>query len=215
MPPAVQCVDVTDTDTEIAVVVYDGFDELDAVGPFEVLSKAAAAGAPVATSLVSLDGQARVTAAHGLRIEPEGTLDAAAPPDVVVVPGGGWNDRREAGAWAEAERGALPDALATAHGAGATLAAVCTGGMLLARAGLLDDRPAVTHAGALDDLRAAGADVVDARVVDDGDLVTAGGVTAGIDLALHLVERLADREVADEVATRLEYARRDDGVYVA
>jgi transcriptional regulator GlxA family with amidase domain len=193
---------------DVAIVVYDGFDELDAVGPHEVLGKAADAGVDLDTALVTLEERSRVTAAHGLRIEPDGVLRVERPPDVVVVPGGGWNDRRSAGAWAEAERGALPDALASLHDAGTTLAAVCTGGMLLARAGLLAGRPAITHAGAREDLRAAGAEVVDARVVDDGDVLTAGGVTAGIDLALRLVERLADRETADAVATRLEYDRR-------
>jgi len=132
----------------------------------------------------------------------------AEPPDIVVVPGGGWNDRDAPGAWTEAERGAIPAALADLHDAGTTIAAVCTGGMLLARAGLLDGRPAVTHAGALDDLRETGAEVVDARYVDDGDVLTAGGITSGLDLALHLIERLAGAETADAVATHMEYERR-------
>jgi transcriptional regulator GlxA family with amidase domain len=82
--------------------------------------------------------------------------------------------------------------------------------MLLAEAGLTDGRHATTHDGALDDLRASGADVVDARVVDDGDILTAGGVTSGLDLALYLVEREAWSEVADRVAKELEYERRYD-----
>ena len=191
--------------TTVAILVYDGFDELDAVGPFEAFGMAADAGASVETSLVTLEERDQITAAHGLRMEPDGRLDVDDPPDLVVVPGGGWNDRRERGAWAEAERGAVPDALARAHDAGATLAAVCTGGMLLARAGLLDGRPAVTHHGALDDLRAT-----EARVVDDGDVVTAGGITSGLDLALHLIERVADRETAESVADGLEYERRGE-----
>jgi transcriptional regulator GlxA family with amidase domain len=196
--------------TTVAILVYDGFDELDGVGPFEAFGMAADAGAHFETSLVTLDERERITASHGLRIEPDGRLAVDDPPDLVVVPGGGWNDRREQGAWAEAERGAIPDALARAHDAGATLAAVCTGGMLLARAGLLDGRPAVTHSGALDDLRATEARVVDARVVDDGDVVTAGGITSGLDLALHLIERFADRETAEGVAEGLEYERRGE-----
>jgi len=196
--------------TTIVVLVYDGFDELDAVGPFEAFEMAADEGAPLDTSLVTLTDRERVTAAHGLRIEPDGTLSVDDPPDVVVVPGGGWNDRRPEGAWAEAERGAVPDALRRLHESGATLAAVCTGGMLLSQAGLLDGRPAVTHGGALDDLRASDAEVVDARVVDDGDVLTAGGITSGLDLALHLIERLADPETAEAVATGLEYAPQRD-----
>jgi transcriptional regulator GlxA family with amidase domain len=80
--------------------------------------------------------------------------------------------------------------------------------MLLAEAGVTDGRRAVTHAGAIDELRDSGAEVVDARVVDDGDLLSAGGVTSGIDLALYVVEREFGREVADRVATVIEYERR-------
>ncbi len=84
--------------------------------------------------------------------------------------------------------------------------------MLLAAAGLVEGRHAITHHGALADLEAAGAHVVRARVVDDGDLVTAGGVTSGLDLALHLVERLfgSDAALAAEREPRVRAPR--DGV---
>ena len=199
--------------TQIAVVVYDGFDEMDAVGPYEVLSAAASRGCELEVSIRSLEPSERVTASHGLRIEVDGTL-ADADPDFVVVPGGGWNDRSEASARAEAQKGDLPDALRRLHDEGTGLAAVCTGGMLLAESGVLDGRPAVTHASALDDLRETDAEVVDARVVDDGDVLTAGGVTSGLDLALHLVRRLCSEEVAEKVATNIEYEPRGE-VYEA
>ena len=195
--------------TEIAIVVYEGFDEMDAVGPYEVFSTAAARGGDLAVSLCTLESADRVTASHGLRVEPDGVLSER-DPDLVVVPGGGWNARAGAGAWAEAERGDLPDALAELHADGTTLAAVCTGGMLLAEAGVLDGRPAVTHAGAMDDLRETDAAVVDARVVDDGDVLTAGGVTSGLDLALHLVEKYCGEDVSDAVATEIEYEPRGE-----
>ncbi|WP_132058118.1 DJ-1/PfpI family protein [Halorussus amylolyticus] len=196
--------------TRIAVVVYDGFDEMDAVGPYEVLSSAAGRGCDLDVSIRTLDPTDTVTAAHGLRIGVDGTL-ADADPDIVVVPGGGWSARTpEASAWAEAQKGDLPAALADLHERGVELAAVCTGGMLLAEAGILDGRPAVTHASAVSDLRETDAEVVDARVVDDGDVLTAGGVTSGIDLALHLVERLCGEEMAEEMATRIEYDYRED-----
>ncbi|EJN58857.1 DJ-1/PfpI family protein [Halogranum rubrum] len=194
--------------TAIDILLYDGFDELDAIAPYEVFQNAAALDADFSVRLVTLDDRTQVTASHGLRVEPDGRLDLDDRPDVLVVPGGGWNSRSEAGAWAEAERGVVPDAVATLHDSGVTVASVCTGGMLLARAGLTDGRPAVTHASAVDDLRDSGADVVDARVVDDGDLLTAGGVTSGLDLALHLVDRLAGSAIADRVATEIEYERR-------
>ncbi|WP_254546311.1 DJ-1/PfpI family protein [Halomarina pelagica] len=191
--------------TDVQIVLYDGFDELDAVGPYEVFASAAALGAEIDVSLVTLDERGRVEASHGLRVEPDGVL---ADPDLLVVPGGGWNDRSAEGAWTQVERGDLPEAIARLHADGTTLASVCTGGMILASAGVLDGRPAVTHAGALADLRETAAEVRAERVVDDGDVVTAGGVTSGLDLALHLVERLADAGIADRVATELEYERR-------
>jgi transcriptional regulator GlxA family with amidase domain len=189
---------------EIAIVLFEGFDELDAIGPYEVFQNAAGAGTECETSLRTIDGTDLVEASHGLRIEPDGGL-ADVDPDLLLVPGGGWNDRAGPGAWAEAERGAIPEAIAELSDGGSTIAGVCTGGMLLARAGILDGRPAVTHASALDDLNDAGADVKDARVVDDGDVLTAGGVTSGLDLAFHFVEREFGSEVADAVETEMEY----------
>jgi transcriptional regulator GlxA family with amidase domain len=195
---------MTETETEIRILIYDGFDELDAVGPYEVFASASEE-AGLSVSLVTLEPRERVTASHGLRVEPDGTLGE---PDILVVPGGGWNDRDGAGAWAEAERGDVPAAVRRLHDGGATVASVCTGGMLLARAGVLEGRPAVTHHGALEDLREYGVELRDERVVDDGDVLTAGGVTSGLDLALHLLERLAGEDVAGRAARRMEYDPR-------
>ncbi len=192
------------TETDIQILLYDGFDELDAIGPYEVFASASEA-ADLSVSLVTIDPCERVTASHDLRVEPDGTLGE---PDLLVVPGGGWNNRSGPGAWTAAEQGEIPDAITRLHGAGTTVASVCTGGMLLARAGVLDGRPAVTHHGAIQDLREYDVEVRNQRVVDDGDIVTAGGVTSGLDLALHLLERLAGREVADRAARRMEYDRR-------
>ena len=192
---------------EIAILVYDGFDELDAIGPYEVFENAADAGADCSASLRTIDPAETVTASHGLTIQPDGPLGAG-DPDLLVVPGGGWNDRSTAGAWSVAEEGSILDRIRELHHSGVSLAGVCTGGMILARAGVLDGRPAVTHAGALDDLRETAADVVDARVVDDGDVLTAGGVTSGLDLAVHLVDREFGTEVAAAVRTEMEYESR-------
>jgi transcriptional regulator GlxA family with amidase domain len=201
----------------VDVLLYDGFDELDGIGPYEVFDYAlgyAAEGEDRAGRVryVTLDERDRVTASHGTRVGVDGVLpepDATDVPDLLVVPGGGWNARdEEASAWAEAQKGDVPRALADHHAAGTRIASVCTGSMLLAEAGVTDGRRAVTHAGAIDELRDSGAEVVDARVVDDGDLLSAGGVTSGIDLALYVVEREFGREVADRVATVIEYERR-------
>ncbi|MFD1569763.1 DJ-1/PfpI family protein [Halorubrum laminariae] len=223
----------------VDVLVYDGFDELDGIAPYEVFDHAFAGAlddvppneerddsherdedSRDATTIdsgrvryVTLDEHETVTASHGTRIGVDGALPeptAATAPDLLAVPGGGWRARdEEASAWAEAQRGDIPDVLARYHDAGVTIASVCTGSMLLAEAGVTDGRRAVTHASALDELRESGARVVDARVVDDGDLITAGGITAGIDLALYLVERELGASIAQRVATVMEYERRD------
>lgn len=191
--------------TDVQIVVYEGFDELDAIAPYEVCDTAARLGADIDVRLVTLEQTDIVEASHGLRLEPHGTLG---DPDVVIVPGGGWNDRARVGAWNEVEKGDISEAIARLHDAGATVASVCTGGMILAHAGILDGRPATTHASALSDLHLTNAEAHDERVVDDGSVLTSGGVTSGIDLALHLVERLADEETAAAVATEIEHERR-------
>ncbi|WP_128906428.1 DJ-1/PfpI family protein [Halorubrum amylolyticum] len=220
----------------VDILLYDGFDELDGIGPYEVFDyalgyaaeesigesgdDATAAERPGRVRYVTLDERERVTASHGTRVGVDGVLpdpDGDEAPDLLVVPGGGWTARDEdASAWAEARKGDVPRALGEYHAAGVRTAAVCTGAMLLAEAGVTDGRRAVTHASAIDELRESGATVVDARVVDDGDLLTAGGVTSGIDLALYLVEQEFGEEIADRVATVIEYERRyevagDDG----
>jgi transcriptional regulator GlxA family with amidase domain len=188
---------------QIDIVLYDGFDELDGLAPYEVLRSAAALGADIRADLVGAHGAATITGDHGARIVVDrGPSDAC---DMVLVPGGGWNTRSDAGAWGEVQRGDLPARIAELHAAGRTVASVCTGGMLLAAAGLLRGRPATTHHSAMEDLKASGANVIDARVVDDGDVITAGGVTSGIDLALSIVERHAGREIAERVAREIEY----------
>ncbi|MFC7187632.1 DJ-1/PfpI family protein [Halorubrum yunnanense] len=201
----------------VDILLYDGFDELDGIGPYEVFDYAlgyAAGGEDRAGRVryVTLDERDSVTASHGTRVGVDAALpepDADDVPDLLVVPGGGWNARdEEASAWAEAQKGDVPRTLADHHAAGTRIASVCTGSMLLAEAGVTDGRRVVTHAGAIDELRESGAEVVDARVVDDGDLLSAGGVTSGIDLALYLVEREFGEGVADRVATVIEYERR-------
>jgi transcriptional regulator GlxA family with amidase domain len=189
----------------IDILVYDGADELDFVGPLEVFRAAAQNGADVQARLVTLNGRRAVRAAHGLAIEADAAYEPGA--DTLLVPGGGWLARSDPGAWGEFQRGELLAVIRDAHETASTLAGVCTGSMLLAHAGVIGSRPATTHHGAWDELVATGATLVRDRVADDGDLVTCGGVTSGLDLALWLVERHATTELADAIATNLEYAR--------
>lgn len=191
---------------DVAVLLFEGFDELDAVAPYEVFQTAAEFGAELGVSLVTLAPTRHVTASHGLAVEPDDVLIGT--PDLVLVPGGGWNDADGGGVRGAVEDGQLPDRLATLYDGGATIASVCTGAMLLAEGGLLDGRPATTHESAKDDLAEYdGVEVRDERFVDDGDVLTAGGVTSGIDLALHVVERECGSDIAEQVRTEIEYER--------
>ncbi|WP_312912529.1 DJ-1/PfpI family protein [Natronosalvus caseinilyticus] len=194
--------------TTVEIVLFPGFDELDAIGPFEVFQNGARAGAPLETTLVTLESVDRVRASHGLRVEPDGVLG---DPDVLVVPGGGWTSD-DGGVSRVIDEGRLPEAVATRHASGTVVASICTGAMVLADAGLLDGRPAVTHQVALEALEPV-ADVRSARVVDDGDVLTAGGVTSGIDLALWFLEREFGEGIATAVTEEMEHERRGEVVF--
>jgi transcriptional regulator GlxA family with amidase domain len=198
------------TDT-IGILAFEGFEELDAVGPYEVFGNAGNRGADLTVELLATEPTERVRAAYGLCVEPDGILSTDADLDFLLVPGGGWSDgEATAGARSAAADDDLLATIRALHGDGTTLVSVCTGGMVLAAAGVLDGRPAVTHHGAMDALRASDAEAVDARVVDDGDVVTSGGITSGIDCALWVVEREYGTGVAEAVAAAMEYERRAD-----
>jgi transcriptional regulator GlxA family with amidase domain len=193
------------------ILLFDGFDELDALGPWEVFAGLAAARDDVSARLVTLEGAREVRADHGLVVRAHGAPSER--PDLLLVPGGGWFDRTPDGAWAQAQRGELPAAIAARHAAGSTVASVCTGALLLAAAGVLDGRRATTNPHALGDLRARGTiEVLEARVVDDGDVLTAGAPACGLDLALHVLERLGGPGLSGAAARELQFDRPAGGV---
>ncbi|MFJ9823045.1 DJ-1/PfpI family protein [Streptomyces sp. NPDC101160] len=192
----------------VHIAMFDGVEELDFAAPYEVFS---AAGfftpRPVEVSYVSAAGARSVTAAYGTvvrGVRPWAPDEA----ELLVVPGGGYARRDSPGVWAEIDRGTLPSALAAAPRPGLTVAALCTGVMLLSAAGLTKGRPCTTHHKAKPDLQAQGGLVKNARVVDDGELVTAGGVTSGLDLALWLVRRELGPDAATNLEQMLEYEAR-------
>lgn len=192
----------------VQVVLFDGVEEQDFAGPYEVFSAAgmhAKRGTDV--SYVRVDGPGVVRASYGTKVEVErgwSPQDA----DLIVVPGGGYGKREGPGIWAEIDRRVLPDALAAAPRKGLTLASLCTGTLLLGAAGLVRGRPCTTHHGAVETLVQQGGVVKKARVVDDGDVVTSGGITSGLDLALWLVKRELGADAAAGLEEMLEYEAR-------
>src|SRR4051812_14885198 len=178
---------------KIAFVLYPDFTALDLIGPYEVISRwpgvdvrfLAATNAPVRCD-------------RGLRVLPTDTPPTLPDPDMIVVPG------------SEKPLGLLEDQVlidwlrAAAPGCEWT-ASVCTGAGLYAAAGLLDGKKTTTHWGFRDNLRAMGVDVVGNRVVFQGNHVSGAGVSAGIDMALALTDRVHGRELAEALQLAIEY----------
>jgi|LakMenEpi03Aug12_release.lakeMendotaPanAssembly.Ray.scaffolds.fasta_scaffold532787_1 transcriptional regulator GlxA family with amidase domain len=185
------------------ILIFDGFEEMDVFGVFEPLRMAG-----FEVKLVSLETKQHITGFYGTHVIPDEELDVQAIPDVLIVPGGGWITRAEAGAWAEAEKGTIIRALQKFSEAKCIIASVCAGSMLLARAGLLTNRAATTNSLLLDELRQKQVNVIQARVVDDGDIITAGGITSSLDLGVWLVQRFLGADQALEVSRKLEFEPR-------
>lgn len=188
--------------TRIGVSLFDSAEELDWAGPWEVLaawSKQHPDDDVEVFTVAQHDGV--VTCAKGLKVVPDHTWDSAPPIDVLVYPGGR-GTRRQIGD--EVITGWLRKTAADAR----LMTSVCTGSLVYADAGLLNGRPATTHWGSLDRLGELGDRVEvrpDDRFVDDGDVITAAGVSAGIDMALHLIARLVSVERAREVRRYIQY----------
>jgi transcriptional regulator GlxA family with amidase domain len=199
------------------IVLFDGFDPLDVIAPFDVLVAGSdAVGGELVVELVSAEGPGPVVSgSRGLVLNATAQVDPSKP-GYVIVPGASGpidGDPDEVDTipvllarFGETE--AVPLMREAMANPDITVATVCGGSLALAMAGLLEGRNAVTHVLGLDVLDATGVNVVRARVVDDGDLVTAGGVTSGLDLALHLLDRSYGPRVALAVEELFEYERR-------
>ncbi|MBI2811743.1 MAG: DJ-1/PfpI family protein [Candidatus Melainabacteria bacterium] len=188
---------------QFQILIFNGFEEMDVFGVFEPLRMAG-----LEVKLVCLEQMEYVVGFYGTRVIPDSVLDVKNKPDVLIVPGGGWITRAPAGAWAEAEKVTILAALQTFSRAKCVLASVCAGAMLLAKAGLLTDRPATTNLSLLDELWQEQVNVIQARVVDDGNIITAGGVTSSLDLGVWLVQRFLGADKALEVSRKLEFEPR-------
>ena len=185
----------------IGIALFDGAEELDWAGPWEVLAAWAQQFPDDGVRVFTLARKNRtITCAKGLRVLPDETWDTAPAMDVLVYPGG-------RGTRTELADEAVLDWIRGIADSG-VVASVCTGSLVLAAAGLLDGRPATTHWGSLEALPTLGRDIEvrpDDRFVDTGDVITAAGVSAGIDMALHLVARLHSPERARKVRRYIQY----------
>lgn len=199
------------------IVLYDGFDPLDAIAPFEVLAAGSdAVGGDLVVEMVTAEGPRPVVSGTcGLVIPATGQLDPTKP-GYVIVPGASGPIDGDPDQVATipvllarfGETAAVPMMRKALENPAITVATVCGGSLALAMAGLIEGRNANTHHLGVDVLEATGVTAVRARVVDDGDLVTAGGVTSGLDLALHLLDRGFGPRVALAVEELFAYERR-------
>lgn len=184
---------------KVGVLLFDEIEVLDFAGPYEVFVAAKdEQGAPYFDPLTVAE-RAEVRCYGGLRVLPDATYANCPPLDLLIVPGG-------PGAREPAGQEAMLAFIRQAAGRTPLIASVCTGAFLLGRAGLLDGRTATTHSGRLDQFRAEFPQVkaVAEKIVDEGAIITAAGVSSGIDLALALLERYFGPEARQREARRLE-----------
>jgi transcriptional regulator GlxA family with amidase domain len=196
----------------VAIYVFDDVEVLDFAGPFEVFSVAGRRQGLDPFDVFTVAKEAGpVTARNGLSLNPAWHFGSAPPIDLLVIPGG----------YGSRAAMADPDVLRWVGERGRAselLLSICTGSLILARAGLLDGLAATTHHGAIEELREAAPRTrveIDARVVDNGHVITAAGVSSGIDMSLHVVERLLGRDAAEETARYIEYPWPREGVEVS
>ena len=200
------------------IVLFDGFDPLDVIAPFEVLAAGSdAMGGDLHVELVSAEGaRPVVSGTRGLTLAATAALDPDRPGYIIVPGASGPVDGEPddgvktvpvllAGFASSAAAPILRRALDNPE---VTVATVCGGSLALAMAGLIEGRNAVTHSLGMDVLDATGVTAIRARVVDDGDLISAGGVTSGLDLALYLLDRDFGPAIARAVEQLFEYERR-------
>ena len=193
---------MTNIPKQIGILLFDGVEELDAAGPWEVLSywtRNYPDDGFAVTTLSAMGGP--IACAKGLVVQSHHSYGDAPAFDVLIYPGGQGTrphlDDATQLEWLRRQREAVP-----------LLASVCTGSLVFAAAGLLANRPATTHWAALTTLAELDPTIElrpDDRYVDDGDIVTSAGVSAGIDMALHLVRRLAGSERAKEIRRGIQY----------
>jgi len=187
---------------EVAILIFDEVEVLDMCGPFEVFSVAGRNDdpRPFHVSLVA-EEKRPIIARHGFSVNPHFTLNDCPKPDIVLVPGG-YGTRREM------HNASIVDWVKRIAATTELTLSVCTGSLVLAKAGLLDGLEITTHHLALDLLRLSAPTSIireGRRFLDNGKVITSGGIAAGIDMSLHVVSRLLGANVAKETAAYMEY----------
>ncbi len=186
----------------LAILVFEDVEVLDFCGPFEVFSVASRFTDPPAFNVLTVaERVGPVVTCGGLSINLHHRLLDCPQPDVLLVPGG-------QGTRKEMHNPTLIDWIKQGSTKAELVLSVCTGALLLAKAGLLDGLEATTHHGAIDLLRQTAPTTTihaDRRFVDNGQVVCSAGIAAGIDMSLHVVGRLLGWEVADKTARQMEY----------
>jgi transcriptional regulator GlxA family with amidase domain len=190
------------TSRTIAILLFDEVEVLDFAGPFEVFSVANRfMPEPAFTVLTVAETDRPVVTRGGLSVNPHHRLATLPRPDILLVPGG-------QGTRSEMRNPVVIDWIKQVATTAELVLSVCTGALLLAKAGLLDGLEATTHHASIDLLRQTAPRTVvhaDRRVVDNGRVLCSAGIAAGIDMSLHVVGRLLGREVAEQTARRMEY----------
>lgn len=188
------------TPPTVVILLFDEVEVLDFAGPYEVFAGARDEAGARLVNVLTVGMAGSVQCNGGLRVLTDATLDNCPAFETLMVPGGpGARMRSES-------QQPLLEFIASAHRQGKLVASVCTGSFLLARAGLLEGRRATTHRQRLAQFREEfpTIEVAAEKIVDEGDLLTAGGVSSGIDLALYLLERWFGRAARQREAQRLE-----------
>jgi transcriptional regulator GlxA family with amidase domain len=182
----------------VAILLFPDVEVLDWAGPFEVFAGAKDADDRYCCQVITVAHQPEIQCFGGVRVRPEIRFELCPPLDALIVPGG-------PGARREGNQATILNFIRQQQRQSHIVASVCTGAFLLARAGLLDGRQATTHHARMEQFRAEfpRINAVTAKVVDEGPIVTAGGVSSGIDLALHLLERWFGSDVRHREAERL------------
>lgn len=197
---------MTESRTTVGILIFEDVEVLDFCGPFEALSVATRLGeheddAKLFDVRIIAESTDVVSCRNGLQVVPHHAIAAHPPLDILVIPGGRGTRR-------ERTNPAILDWLAQHSSTASITSSVCTGAFLLAAVGLLDGKSATTHWGSIDWLREHHPEIIvrdDLRWIDEGSIVTSAGVSAGIDMALHLVDRLHGRAVAEQTARHMEY----------